>query len=367
MRSIASMFALLAVLGACRGGSAEPPSDRPLSSARTTGQGARLVMLDSVRLGESDSSFIGSASGFAVDASGEIFVADAFSARVLEFTPQGRFVRAYGRKGSGPGELEKPIAIVLIGDSLIAVGNAGRNSPLLFDRRSGAWLSTGTVSGYVKSGQMVGDSLWLGVLSQKRGTSLATWRMGADSMHYFGPVPDEYTASARLSSIMPHAPFAVRNDKAAVGFAGVNQILVMDGVSTVTDTINPPVARRRGVPANLVEEYAREQGVEYYTQLASILMQIGYMSDGKLLLIHHDVKHRGDLFSATGYVSLVAADRLTACVDAVIALSPDAKPMTAIVGDRVASFEQAAGGGDAASWVKTYRVDESGCDWVPVG
>lgn len=365
MRSMAYACTLLVILGACRGGSAEPPSDRPLSSTRTTGAGAQLVLLDSVQLVETDSSFIGSASGLAVDANGQIFVADAFSARVLEFTREGRFVRAYGRKGDGPGELRKPIAIVLLGDSLIAVSNTGLNSPVVFDRRTGRWVSTGSVSGYIKSGQLVGDSLWFGVLSQKRATSLAIWSLAADSMRYFGPVPAEYKSSARLGAIMSQAPFTVWSDTAAIGFAGVNQLFVIDRAGSVIDTINPPVAHRRGVPANLVEEYAKGEGLEHYTQLASILMQVGRMGNGRLVIVHHDVKQRGDLFSATGYVSLISADRQSACVDAVMALSLDAKPMTALAGDQVVSFEQAVGGGSSASWVKTYRIDDSSCDWVP--
>ena len=52
-------------------------------------------------------------------------------------------------------------------------------------------------------------------------------------------------------------------------------------------------------------------------------------------------------------------------MDARLALSPDATPFTTIVGDRVVAFEQFADGRDAASVVKTYRVEDTGCDWVP--
>ena len=121
MHRVRRCCALLLLLAGCRSEAAEPPSDRALSSARTSGAGARLVLEDSVQLEETDSTYIGRATGLAVDGTGEIFVADDFSARVLEFTPTGHFVRAYGRKGSGPGELQRPIAIVLLGDSAFAV------------------------------------------------------------------------------------------------------------------------------------------------------------------------------------------------------------------------------------------------------
>ena len=234
----------------------------------------------------------------------------------------------------------------------------------MFDRRTGAWLVTGRADGYIKSGEQVGDSLWLGVLNRKSTTSLAVWRPGSDSMRYFGPVPAEYRTSARLWSIMPQAPFTAWSDTAVIGFAGLNPLLVLAGGRTVVDTLNPPVARRRGVPANVVEEYENGKGLEYYTQLGSILMQVGRTPNGELVLVHHDVLQHGDLFSATGYVTLISADRARACVDAVLPLSPDATPHTTIVGDRVVALEQSAGGRNAVTTVKTYRIDESSCQWT---
>ncbi len=363
MRAITALV-LLVLFTACRG-SSEPSADRLLSSARTTGAGAQLVMLDSVRLMETDSNYIGRASGVAVDTSGAIFVADVLSARLLEFASDGRFMRAYGRKGSGPGELRKPVGIMLLGDSLVGVGNSGSNSPVVFDRRTGNWVATGRVGGYIFAGQQVGDSIWLAVLSKKRSTSLASWRIGADTMHYFGPVPREYTESDNLWTSNPFGPFVAWQDTVALGFATLNQILIMDGDGAVVDSVNPPVARRRGVPPNLVEEYAKHRRLEYYTQLASLLMQVGHTSDGRLILVHHDMNHDGDRFWSTAYVTLVSADRKSACLDARIDLSPDAQSYTAIVGDGVATYEQAAGSDNAESWVKTYRIDDSTCDWVP--
>ena len=275
-RRVPLLLVLLAI-AACRAGDAEPPADRELTSARVAGAGARLVPVDSVRLAETDSSTIGDVSAFAVDDAGEIFVGDGFSARVLEFSPDGRFVRAFGRKGRGPGELELPFSLVLLGDSLLAVGNRGADSPVLYDRRSGAWVTSGHASGYVKSGRLMDDALWLGVVSRTRNASLAAWRPGADSMRYFGPIPAEYTASARLWSMMPQAPFVTWTDTVALGFAGVNRLYLLDTAGAVLDSLEPPVARRRGVPADLVAQYASTGGVEQLTQLSSILMQVaGY-------------------------------------------------------------------------------------------
>ncbi len=58
-------------------------------------------------------------SGLAGDAAGDLFLLDGLGGRVLKFGPDGRFVRAFGRKGNGPGELGSSVALGLgPGDSL---------------------------------------------------------------------------------------------------------------------------------------------------------------------------------------------------------------------------------------------------------
>ena len=84
------------------------------------------------------------------------------------------------------------------------------------------------------------------------------------------------------------------------------------------------------------------------------------------MLVHHDVKHHGDQFTPSAYVTLLSADRTRACVDAVLPLSPDAKGATALVGDRIVAFEQATSGSEATSTVRSYRIDPSGCEWVGI-
>ena len=42
----------------------------------------------------------------------QILVTDRKSDRVLEFSPDGQFVRAVGRRGDGPGEFRSPLALL---------------------------------------------------------------------------------------------------------------------------------------------------------------------------------------------------------------------------------------------------------------
>lgn len=56
-----------------------------------------------------------------------IYVVDAGSCRVLTFDDQGKFMRAVGRKGQGPGEFATPTGLGLTGDGGFAVADRDNN------------------------------------------------------------------------------------------------------------------------------------------------------------------------------------------------------------------------------------------------
>src|SRR5580698_5848842 len=51
--------------------------------------------------------------GIAVDATGHVWVADTGHDRVVEFSPAGRQIRTFGSAGSGPGQLDQPVALAI--------------------------------------------------------------------------------------------------------------------------------------------------------------------------------------------------------------------------------------------------------------
>ena len=61
-----------------------------------------------------------------------IYVVDAGSSRVLVFDFQGKFLRAVGRKGQGPGEFATPTGLALTGDGGFAVADRDNNRVQLF-------------------------------------------------------------------------------------------------------------------------------------------------------------------------------------------------------------------------------------------
>jgi DNA-binding beta-propeller fold protein YncE len=106
--------------------------------------GATKVLWSVTSFGESD--YFHEPSDIEVDqARSLIYIVDAGSCRVLVFDFQGKFLKAIGRKGQGPGEFARPTGICLIKDGGIAVADFGSNRIQSFDA-AGQFIRSITVT-----------------------------------------------------------------------------------------------------------------------------------------------------------------------------------------------------------------------------
>ncbi len=69
---------------------------------------------------------------------GDIFVADGHggntNARIVKFTKDGKFIKFWGKKGSGPGELDIPHALAMDSRGRLFVGDRQNNRIQIFDQ-----------------------------------------------------------------------------------------------------------------------------------------------------------------------------------------------------------------------------------------
>ena len=85
---------------------------------------------------------------------GDIFVADGHggdsNARIVKFSKDGKFIKAWGRKGSGPGEFDTPHAITIDSQGRIFVADRSNNRVQIFDQEGNfiaEWKQFGRPSG----------------------------------------------------------------------------------------------------------------------------------------------------------------------------------------------------------------------------
>ena len=68
------------------------------------------------------------------DAAGNIFVADGHgNSRVAKFDKNGKFIKSWGTKGTGPGEFDTPHAIAVDAQGMVYVGDRGNKRIQVFD------------------------------------------------------------------------------------------------------------------------------------------------------------------------------------------------------------------------------------------
>jgi DNA-binding beta-propeller fold protein YncE len=80
-------------------------------------------------------------SAVVVAPNGDIFVADGHggntNARIVKFTPGGKFIKAWGRKGTQAGEFDTPHAIAMDSQGRVFVGDRNNNRIQIFDQDGG--------------------------------------------------------------------------------------------------------------------------------------------------------------------------------------------------------------------------------------
>lgn len=360
MRLLVRIAALL-LLAACHD-SPEPPA--PVRSAE--GGTPALRQVSRLVVQESDALFLSSPGDFGVEpADGSFYVTDQFAGRVLQIARDGRVVRTFGRKGSGPGEFAQINLMFSRGDELFV--HEGRQSVFhVFDRRTGAYRDGRRHEGIFRDVRLVGNTAWLGIQNMALGTAVARWDLQSDSVSYMVPLPREYRESQPLAGIY-NAVFVVPwADSLLIGFQGSDDLHLATSDGAVLDTVAIPARARRGVPDDFARRMEKMQWPEMVAG-ASALFALGRLSGGQLGAVHLDPVPTGRTFSADGFISVLSANRRAACVDGRIPLSKDTPPRMLFRGDTLFVLQQRLTEAERAETTITgFVVSSDGCRWIPI-
>jgi sugar lactone lactonase YvrE len=140
--------------------------------------------------GETPSTFAGPAD-VAFAANGDIFVADGHvNNRVMKFSKDGKFIKAWGKKGTGPGEFSVPHAIALDSRGRVFVADRGNKRIQIFDQEGKyleEWAQFGRPSGLLI---MPDDTIYVADVQDKPGISFGSAKDGVVRGTIEGTLPE---------------------------------------------------------------------------------------------------------------------------------------------------------------------------------
>jgi DNA-binding beta-propeller fold protein YncE len=141
--------------------------------------------------GETESTFSGPCD-VAIGHNGDIFVADGHqNNRIVKFSQDGKFIKAWGSKGAGQGQFSVPHTIAIDSQGRVFVGDRGNLRIQIFDQ-DGKWLDEwkqfGRPSGILITAD---DTLYVGDVSEPGGgITIGSARTGVVREKITGTLPE---------------------------------------------------------------------------------------------------------------------------------------------------------------------------------
>ena len=135
-----------------------------------------------IRVGEQPktaSAFHGT-TDIAFAADGHLFISDGYgNARVLEYSADGKRLRAWGTPGEGPGQFRQPHSVAIDGEGVIYVADRQNGRVQRFDR-GGRWLGEWAGLGMATSLAYHDGALFVGTQRRNESTSADGWILQVD-------------------------------------------------------------------------------------------------------------------------------------------------------------------------------------------
>lgn len=382
MRQAIALGGALALSGtACTGG---PGTGVPLGGPGSIPQNARgpaLRPVDSLVLAEADTAYLGRLPyTFTVDRDGEIFVADESSDQLLVFRRDGHLARIYGKHGQGPGEFTHIKALTIPLDSLVLQGMATGTVAVLA-RGDGRELNRFHHGGRLSSWVLGTRSLAFGIHDAGAWQSIALvpldelLNQGLRVEATVGGLPEDFRRYPELRSFgMVH--LVGWGDTLLVGHTGTNLLVRHLWSGAALDTIQAPTRLRRGVPRAVLPLF-RNPGLDLHTTVSALSALAGMWrtASGEVLLWYQDgttedpAKPNAGLLG-TAYITVLAPDLRSACVDGRLDAPGTGRPRLAFANDTLYSLDQvleeaASGQARVRTVVTRYVVDTGQCQWYP--
>jgi hypothetical protein len=325
----------------------------------------RLILVDSVRIVESESLYVGKVVGFAAAVDGSYYITNARTRTVNKFGADGRPLRVFGKPGDFPEGVRVIGEVGLGGDSLMAVVLGGRGVQV-FDARSGRplWNARFPIGPVLSIGVGLGGIVFSSVDSAHR-TTLGLIRGASDSVTHGGPFPNPLGISGIVDAYLVHPKFAlIGADSVAVALQTANAVFVGAFGGRTFDSIPVPAVRRRGNRPDLVQRFIKHPPTSIVTEFdaLSVPWALARMSSGLFAYVTTDQSQSHNRRYGTLYISLADPATHRTCSDAPIDVPRDPHPWTAFHGDTLLVLSQYLSASmENTSIIRKYLVQSGDC------
>ena len=209
-------------------------------------------------------------------------------------------------------------------------------------------------------------------------TSVALWRYPGAEIEYVVALPDEYVRSAirpdgyvgRFAAFNSRGSVVAWPDTIMSAMGGLNQIYLSTWDGELVDTLDPPKARRRGVPEDIQQLLDSHDFRGSAHEVSSGMEGLYRLADGTTVVFHHDATLEGEqplgTITADVYVTVISSDRESACVDGLVPHFKEMRPIHTVTRDTIFFLDRRLNEVEEAleSWVRMYRIDTSACTWL---
>lgn len=353
-----------------------------LTASAALGQlpGPSLILLDTLILQEDAEHYVSAPVGVLQGRDGSFLISDVFANAILEFASDGRFVRAFGGPGQGPGEFVG-VAPAMRAGGLVGAVDMGGMEIEVFDYQSGEGVGSIGLSPSMRITSMteVGDSVWIagmdrdtwmsvGAVAATKLPSLA--RTGSEESLRLDriAVPSPYQTNPIMFGALGTAFLDVGESDIVVGFSGTPYLL-HTRVGAPIDTLPLQPRLRRGAPAEEdVRSPTEAMDPLLFANEISVLGPLSRDEDGNIIVVHTDLRvertaMRPQVSDIRIYVSSTNPDGTRQCADTEIPTASSGHPRVALEGSLLLVVDQIpTAGGEVSTVVRRFEVDPSTCD-----
>lgn len=319
-----------------------------------------LHPFSTIRLKDRDTAYIGKANALAVSASGEFFVTDLLSRRVLRFNKLGEFMSVIGRQGGGPNEFEGPSWLTSIDDTTLAVVDLSRRNAVVWDlntARARARLALPGVPGALVEAR---GALYAAMPDLQHGTAGARWRLPETEPFRMGKLLPEYMT--KYAPIWGNVAMAVRDDTIAY-FGGHSQFVILaDSMWNPIDSIPVPQLQRRGIPAEIDYRVGGGRNIYDVMDQLSVPFRLHFLSGARMAVMHLDASVIKNNVVGRVYLTVLQRSGAPLCVDVVVPTHDSTTiPRIAFRSDTLFVLDHFVQADSAIAEVRKYMIDRQSC------